>query len=77
MMGLIDSILPWVIAGAFAIAAFFGHGKMQRKAGRGEVLTEIEKADAEGALGIREKLDAVATDGDAIGRLRKAGRLRD
>ena len=74
---ILGEVLPYIVAGLAAIAAFWGYGRRERKRGRDEVVTEIEKADRETATGVKEKLDAVATDGDALERLRKHGKLRD
>lgn len=74
---ILGPILPYILAGLAAVAGIFYIRHDGKKAGRREVVDEIEKADQKQAGAIKEKLDAVATDGNALERLRKSGRLRD
>lgn len=70
---MIEGLVAAVVAVLLAVL----YGKRERKAGRSDVVDEIERADRAEAQGVKEKLDAVATDGNALDRLRKHGKLRD
>ena len=74
---LLGNFVPYIVAGVAAIVAFWGYGKKKQSDGRKQVVDEIEKADMKEAGEIRKKLDAMATDGNALERLRSRGRLRD
>lgn len=74
---LLGDFLPYIIGAVVALAGIWGYGKKREGDGRKKVVDEIEKADRKEAAGIREKLNEVARDGDALERLRRQGRLRD
>ncbi len=73
MTDLIVGIVT-VVVGALL---FLWNGKRERAKGRNEVIDEIKDADKQEAQNVKEKLDAISTDGDALERLRKHGKLRD
>lgn len=74
---LLGDLIPYLVAALAALGGLWGWGRKKERDGRRKVVDEIERADREEALDVREKLDAVAADGDALERLRKHGKLRD
>jgi hypothetical protein len=74
---LLGDLVPWILGAAASVLGILFYGRQKRKAGRKEVEAEQVVGDLKGAINAREKLDDADIDGDAIERLRAAGRLRD
>lgn len=74
---LIGDLVPYLIGGALALLGIWGFGKKRERAGREKERVERRMRDAASAAKVRRETHEMARDGDAVERLRDAGRLRD
>lgn len=74
---LIAKFLPYIIGVVGAVVGILLYGKKQKAKGKEEALARAAEKDRANAKRVKEKVDAATRDGDAVERLREAGRLRD
>lgn len=66
-----------LVAVAVAFIGWMVYGAVRHDRARRQLRKELDHVDAEEARRTRERTDADDRDGDAVERLRDAGRLRD